>query len=66
MFDVEIREGQPVVKLPYNIGDDPRIIAQTFLDSNNISLQFLDSVADFIKHHPTNVLRLAVPASTGQ
>jgi phospholipase A-2-activating protein len=63
VFDVEIHEGQPSVKLPYNIGDDPRHIASTFLEHNHISHQFLERIVNFIKDHPTNTLQLAIPTS---
>ena len=48
MFDVEIEEGKPALKLPYNIAEDPWMAAHNFLENNGISQLFLDQVANFI------------------
>lgn len=48
VFDVDIEDGQPPLKLPYNITDDPWFAAQTFIHKNNLSQLYLDQVANFI------------------
>ena len=48
VFTVEIQEGAPPLKLPFNVGDDPWLAAHTFLERNELSKQFLDQVAKFI------------------
>ena len=48
MFSVDIEEGKPPLKLPYNIAEDPYFAAQNFLHKNNLSQLFLDQVANFI------------------
>ncbi|GAB6028809.1 hypothetical protein CHUAL_004620 [Chamberlinius hualienensis] len=48
VFDVDIEEGKPPLKLPYNVTEDPWFAAQKFLDNNNISQLYLDQVANFI------------------
>ena len=48
MFSVDIEEGKPPLKLPYNIAEDPWFAAQNFLYKNNLSQLFLDQVANFI------------------
>ena len=48
MLDVDIAEGQPPLRLPYNISQDPWMAAQTFLTNNNLNTAFLDQVATFI------------------
>lgn len=48
MFSVEIEEGKPPLKLPFNIGDDPWMAAHQFLERNDLSPLFLDQVAKFI------------------
>eukprot|EP00794_Sanderia_malayensis_P016237 gene16236-17875_t len=48
VFDVDIEEGKPTLKLPYNITDDPWLAAHKFLEANEISPMFLDQVANFI------------------
>lgn len=48
VFDVDVQEGVPPLKLPYNNGQDPWVVAQKFLDDNNLSQFYLDHVANFI------------------
>lgn len=48
MFDVDIEDGKPAIKLPYNKGDDPWHAAQNFIHQNNLNQQFLEQVANFI------------------
>jgi len=48
VFSVDIEEGKPPLKLPYNMSEDPWFAAQAFLDKNNLSQLFLDQVANFI------------------
>ncbi|XP_058944914.2 phospholipase A-2-activating protein [Pocillopora verrucosa] len=48
VFDVEIQEGSPRRKLPYNLTDDPWMAAHQFLERNDLSQMFLDQVVDFI------------------
>ncbi|KAL4236565.1 hypothetical protein ACF0H5_004950 [Mactra antiquata] len=48
VFSVDIEEGKPPLKLPYNISEDPWFAAQNFLSKNNLSQLFLDQVANFI------------------
>ena len=48
MFSVEIEEGKPPLKLPYNIAEDPWMAAHNFLENNDLSQMFLDQVAKFI------------------
>ncbi|KAI8631600.1 phospholipase A-2-activating protein [Xylariaceae sp. FL1651] len=48
VFDVAIEEGQPSLKLPYNLSENPYTRAQKFIDDNELSQNFLDQVAQFI------------------
>ncbi|CAH0395801.1 unnamed protein product [Bemisia tabaci] len=48
VFDVDIEDGKPAIKLPYNKGDDPWHAAQNFIHQNNLNQQFLEQVANFI------------------
>ncbi|KAI0909245.1 ubiquitin homeostasis protein lub1 [Ustulina deusta] len=48
VFDVAIEEGQPSLKLPYNLSENPYARAQKFIDDNELSGNFLDQVAQFI------------------
>ncbi|XP_076377843.1 phospholipase A2 activator protein [Megalopta genalis] len=48
VFSVDIQDGVPPLKLPYNNGQDPWHVAQKFLHDNDLSQLFLDQVANFI------------------
>ncbi|KAI3317395.1 phospholipase A-2-activating protein [Xylariaceae sp. AK1471] len=48
VFDVAIEEGQPSLKLPYNLSENPYERAQKFINDNELSQNFLDDVAKFI------------------
>lgn len=48
VFDVAIEEGQPSLKLPYNLSENPYERATKFINDNELSLNFLDQVAQFI------------------
>ncbi|KAI1391746.1 PFU-domain-containing protein [Hypoxylon trugodes] len=48
VFDVAIEEGQPSLKLPFNLSENPYTRAQKFIDDNELSQNFLDQVAQFI------------------
>ncbi|KDR14862.1 hypothetical protein L798_11403, partial [Zootermopsis nevadensis] len=48
VFSVDIEDGKPPLKLPYNCDEDPWFAAQKFIHDNNLSQLFLDQVANFI------------------
>jgi len=48
VIDVDIAEGRPPLKLPYNVGDDAYLSAQKFIDDNELPQDFLDQIASFI------------------
>uniref|UniRef100_A0A8C7NHR0 Phospholipase A-2-activating protein n=1 Tax=Oncorhynchus mykiss TaxID=8022 RepID=A0A8C7NHR0_ONCMY len=48
VFTIDINEGGPSMKLPYNVTDDPWLTAHNFLEKNELSPMFLDQVANFI------------------
>ena len=62
VFDVDIQEGKPSLKLPYNITEDPWMAAHNFLERNNISQMFLDQVANFIVEQTKGVTLGQAPA----
>lgn len=55
MFSVDIEEGKPPLKLPYNKNEDPWFAAQRFLEKNEISQLFLDQVANFITENTEGI-----------
>jgi len=48
VFDVDIEDGKPPLKLPYNLSDNPYEAATKFLGDNELPITYLDSVANFI------------------
>ncbi|XP_039294498.1 phospholipase A-2-activating protein [Nilaparvata lugens] len=48
VFSVDIEDGKPPLKLPYNDGEDPWHAAQQFIHTNNLNQQFLEQIANFI------------------
>ncbi|XP_018615229.1 phospholipase A-2-activating protein isoform X1 [Scleropages formosus] len=48
VFTIDVNEGGPSLKLPYNMTDDPWLVAHNFLQRNDLSPMFLDQVANFI------------------
>ncbi|XP_037117699.1 phospholipase A-2-activating protein isoform X1 [Syngnathus acus] len=48
VFTIDVNEGGPSMKLPYNVSEDPWLAAHNFLQKNDLSPMFLDQVANFI------------------
>lgn len=48
VFNVDIEDGVPPLKLPFNAGDDPWMAAQQFIYKYNLSQLYLDQIANFI------------------
>lgn len=48
VFDVDIQDGVPPLKLPYNLSQNPYEAATKFLGDNELPLSYLDNVANFI------------------
>lgn len=48
VFDVDIEEGKPPLKLPYNLSENPYERATKFLGDNELPVTYLDQVANFI------------------
>ena len=48
VFDVDIKDGEPPLKLPYNLDQNPYDVAQTFIGNNELPVTYLDQVANFI------------------
>uniref|UniRef100_A0A3P8VN20 Phospholipase A2-activating protein n=1 Tax=Cynoglossus semilaevis TaxID=244447 RepID=A0A3P8VN20_CYNSE len=63
VFTIDVNEGGPSMKLPYNVSDDPWLTAHNFLQKNDLSPMFLDQVANFIiENTKGHVLGQATPA----
>ncbi|XP_068090719.1 phospholipase A-2-activating protein [Hyperolius riggenbachi] len=48
VFTIDVNESGPSYKLPYNITEDPWLVAHNFLQKNDLNPMFLDQVAKFI------------------
>ncbi|CAG8491482.1 5716_t:CDS:10, partial [Ambispora leptoticha] len=48
VFDVDIGDGVPPLKLPYNVTDNPYQAAQDFIWANELPQSYLDQIANFI------------------
>ncbi|KAK3366836.1 WD40-repeat-containing domain protein [Lasiosphaeria ovina] len=48
VFDVDIEEGKPTLKLPYNLAQNPYDAATKFLNDNDLPMTYIESVARFI------------------
>ena len=63
VFDVDITEGAPPLKLPYNRGQNAWEAARKFIEDNELPLSYLDQVAQFIE---TNTQGATIGQSGGQ
>ncbi|RIA79278.1 WD40-repeat-containing domain protein [Glomus cerebriforme] len=55
LFDVDVGDGVPPLKLPYNASDNPYNAAQEFINANELSQSYLDQIADFITKNAQGV-----------
>ncbi|KAF3480082.1 uncharacterized protein GIQ15_05429 [Arthroderma uncinatum] len=48
VFDVDIEDGKPPLKLPYNLSQNPYDVAKKFIETNELPITYLEQVANFI------------------
>lgn len=48
VFDVDIEDGKPPLKLPFNLSQNPYDAATKFIQDNELPIAYLDQVANFI------------------
>ena len=48
VFDVDIEDGKPPLKLPYNLSQNPYEAATKFIQDNELPIGYLDQTANFI------------------
>jgi phospholipase A-2-activating protein len=48
VFDIDIEEGKPPLKLPYNLNQNPWDVARKFLEDNELPLDYYEQVANWI------------------
>lgn len=64
VFDVDISDTMPPLKLPYNRGEDPWMAAQQFIHQHELPQTYLDQVANFIVQNSESAPVMAAPASS--
>lgn len=62
VFDVDIEDGKPSLKLPVNTNDNPYTLADEFLARNDLPISYRDQVVNFILKN-TSGLSLDQPGS---
>ncbi|TKY85398.1 hypothetical protein EX895_005560 [Sporisorium graminicola] len=55
VFDVDIADGVPPLKLPFNLSENPYAAAQKFLEKNDLPQQYIDQVVQFIDKNTSGV-----------
>ncbi|KIL69931.1 hypothetical protein M378DRAFT_184295 [Amanita muscaria Koide BX008] len=55
VFDVDIKDGAPPLKLPFNATENPFTAAQRFLQENDLPLSYIDQVVNFIEKNTGGV-----------
>ncbi|KIK61833.1 hypothetical protein GYMLUDRAFT_165567 [Collybiopsis luxurians FD-317 M1] len=55
VFDVDIQDGVPPLKLPYNVTENTFSAAQRFLEANDLPMSYIDQVAAFIEKNTAGV-----------
>jgi len=63
VFDVDIGDGVPPLKLPFNATENPYQAAQDFIWKNELSQEYLDQIANFIV---TNAKGVSLGTGTSQ
>ncbi|KAF2768377.1 PFU-domain-containing protein [Teratosphaeria nubilosa] len=48
VFDIDIEDGKPPLKLPYNAGQDVWTVARKFLEDHNLPMTYLEQVANWL------------------
>ncbi|RVX71451.1 hypothetical protein B0A52_05023 [Exophiala mesophila] len=48
VFDIDIEDGKPPLKLPYNVTQNPYDAATKFLQNNELPMSYLEETANFI------------------
>lgn len=48
VFSVDVEDGKPPLKLPYNKGEDPYVAAHKFIEKHMLPPDYLDQVVNFI------------------
>lgn len=55
VFDVDVEDGKPPLKLPYNANENPYTAAEKFLANNDLPSSYTDEVVRFIEQNTSGV-----------
>ncbi|KAJ5735656.1 uncharacterized protein N7483_000781 [Penicillium malachiteum] len=68
VFDVDIEDGKPPLKLPYNVSQNPYEAAKKFIEDNELPISYLDQVANFITQNTqgATIGQSSEPAAEGE
>lgn len=55
VFDVDVEDGKPPLKLPFNINENPYAAAERFLADNELPASYLQEVVQFIEQNTAGV-----------
>jgi len=55
VFDVDVQDGVPPLKLPYNVNENPYAAAQRFLERNELPNSYIDQIVQFIEKNTAGV-----------
>jgi phospholipase A-2-activating protein len=55
VFDVDVHEGAPPLKLPFNITENPWTAAQRFLEANELPPSYVDEIVRFIEKNTQGI-----------
>ncbi|XP_014216558.1 phospholipase A-2-activating protein [Copidosoma floridanum] len=61
VFSIDISDGVPPLKLPYNQDQDPWHVAQNFIDKNDLPQSYLEEIANFIIKNTANAQQQNTP-----
>lgn len=48
VFNVDLSDTEPAIKLPYNKGEDPWLVAQKFIHKHDLPQVYLEQIANFV------------------
>ncbi|KAM5437284.1 WD repeat protein Lub1 [Microsporum canis] len=65
VFDVDIEDGKPPLKLPYNLSQNPYDVAKKFIETNELPISYLEQVANFITSNTEQVANFITSNTKG-
>lgn len=66
VFSIDIKDGVPPLKLPYNLNEDPWFAAQKFIHDNDLPQAYLEQIANFIVTNSKKTNQATVTSAPAQ